>query len=249
MSIYFLLFVQGLISFVSPCVLPMVPVYLIYLAANEKQKFKTRVFNLLGFVCGLSLVFVALGMTASSLARIIMLNRRLFTQITGILVIMLGIYYFAYEKIAQSKLKLRFDHLLVAIGWKKDAALADKLYEKAVKEPEKVHFWSACLIGIAFSLTSSPCISPNLSYALLLAANSETVWQGAVLLLMYSLGLAIPFVIVGLAANYLQGSINFFKVHGRTFQKIAACLMIIVGILMLSGGIGHYTSWLKNLIA
>lgn len=119
MSIYFLLFVQGLISFVSPCVLPMVPVYLIYLAANEKQKFKTRVFNLLGFVCGLSLVFVALGMTASSLARIIMLNRRLFTQITGILVIMLGIYYFAYEKIAQSKLKLRFDHLLVAIGWKK----------------------------------------------------------------------------------------------------------------------------------
>lgn len=249
MSIYFLLFLQGLISFVSPCVLPMVPVYLIYLAATEKQQFRRRLLNLLAFVIGLSLVFVALGLTANSLARVIIVNRQLYTKITGVLIIILGLYYLAYERILQSQFKKKVDCFLQALGWKKDEAISDRLYEKVAKDPEKVHFWSAFLFGVAFSLTSSPCISPNLSYALLLAANSDTVWQGAVLLFLYSMGLALPFMIVGLAANYLKASINFLKIHSRAFQKFAAILMILVGVSMLNGKLLTYIRYLQNFFA
>lgn len=249
MSTYFLLFLQGLISFVSPCVLPMVPVYLIYLAANEKQRFNRRFLNLLGFILGLSLIFVSLGLTANGLAQFIMLNRKLYTKITGILVMLLGIYYLAYEQLMRSKLKRKLDFFLIALGWKKDQAVSGKLYEKTLQDPEKVHFWGAFLFGIAFSLTSSPCISPNLSYALLLAANSDTIWQGAILLFLYSMGLGLPFMLVGLAANYLKGSINFLKAHGNILQKIAAFLMIAVGFSMFNGNLNYYMHHLKDLFA
>lgn len=249
MSIYFLIFIQGLISFISPCVLPMVPVYLIYLAANEKQHFKRRFVNLLGFCLGLSLVFVALGVTANGLAQFIIMNRDFYTRITGALIVLLGVYYLYYERILQSKFKQKIDHLLIALGWKKDTAMSGKLYEKATEHGEKVHFWGAFLFGIAFSLTSSPCISPNLSYALLLAANSDTVWQGSILLFLYSLGLALPFMLVGLASNYLKGSINFLKKYSAIWQKIAALLMIAVGLSMLSGQLLTYVRYLQGLFA
>lgn len=249
MNTYILLFLQGIISFFSPCILPLLPVYLIYLAANARQRLQRRLINIVAFILGFSGIFVALGVSAAGLARILLSNRILLTQIAGCLIILLGIYYMFYQSIMKSALKRQLDYFLLSIGWNRSGLILDKLKEKALNEKEKTHFWGALLFGVAFSLTASPCISPNLSYALLLAAESSTAYQGALLLLLYSLGMAIPFMLVAFFANYLQGILQHFARYTNICQKLAAILMIIVGCFLLSGTLHTYLISIQKLFS
>lgn len=211
----------GLLSFISPCVLPLIPGYLSFISGvsvedlSSKEKSSSHYFkiviNTIFFVLGFSLVFVLLGATATKIGEVLQSNLNLFNKIAGVIVFIFGLHVAGLFKIKALNYEKRFRF---HTGGKKMGILG------------------SVVIGIAFAFGWTPCIGPILGTILTLAAQQNSVWNGIVLLLFYSAGLGIPFIITALLFNYLIGAFGFIKRHFKTVEIISGSLLMIVGILI-----------------
>ena len=214
-------FFGGLFSFLSPCVLPLIPFYVTYLTGfsiKELSETKSKTLVLkksLGFVIGFSIIFIIMGVSVSSLGKIFLKNGKLFREISGIIIIIFGLH-------TTGLFKIKF------------------LYrEKRYGNMNKIKGnFSSILMGMAFSLGWTPCIGPILSSILLYSGNSSTVGKGALLLIAYSLGFAIPFI---LTAFILDSIGDYIKKLSKYFDKIS----IISGVLLIIMGILTFTNTLN----
>ena len=208
-------FLQGVVSFFSPCFLPLLPAYLSFLAGqgiiNEKQ-YKTSkklLINSSFFVLGFTVVFVLLGATATALGSFLVQNVVIIRKIGGIFIILFGLYNMGIIKLP----------LL--------------LKEKKIHySPKKASFASSFLLGISFSFGWSACIGPFLAPILTLSAYSETVYYGMLLLFIYSLGLAIPFLLIAFAFGHIWKYVQKIYKHMNIIRIISGLLLVVMGILI-----------------
>lgn len=219
---YLLTFTEGILTFISPCILPMLPIYFVYLAgtseSSESNLNKSRLLkNSIGFVIGFTLVFVALGATVTSLGHFLVNNRDILLKISGIAMIVFGLNFIGI-------LNLRFLNIEKRIDLKVD----------------RLGFLSSIVFGMVFGFGWTPCLGAFLGSALLLASNSDTILQGMLLLFVYSIGLGIPFILTAIAFEKFKESI-------RKIQKYSRAIGIISGILLIIAGILVYTDTLKYL--
>ncbi len=205
---YLLTFLEGFISFISPCMLPMIPIYLTYFAGenNEKKKVLPRALN---FVLGFSLVFCILGVLAGTVGTFLHEHQTVVNIACGIIVILFGLSYLEI-------IPLNF---LKGMQTKHDA---DGII-------------SAFLFGMVFSVSLTPCVGAFLGSALMLAATVGGALQGLLLLAIYSLGLGIPFVISAILIDKLKGTFAFIKKHYKVINTVCGIFLIVVGIAMAFG--------------
>lgn len=219
-------FGAGLLSFLSPCVLPLAPVYLSSLYGSEIydvriKKIRISVFlHSLSFVVGFSLIFITLGVIAGLTGFIISPSQALLNKISGSLLIAFGIFMLAALKVPW----LNYEkHLTSSLS-------------------NTTGYLRSFLIGAVFSMAWTACVGPILGGILTLALNSAKVWQGASLLAMYSLGLGLPFLIIGAAFDSILPLLKRIKRHSHLFQIISGFLLITVGILVLTNSLSRLLS-------
>lgn len=215
---YVLLFLEGIITFISPCLLPMLPVYLSFFAAGETGKRKT-VINALGFVLGFTLVFVILGAFAGTAGHLLQRYTTVVNLVTGLVVIILGLNFLGV---------LKFGFL-------------NRSSEHQV-DTRDLNFFSAVLFGMAFSIGWTPCVGAFLGSALMMASRQGGTFTGVMMLLVYSLGLGMPFVLSAVLIDELKGTLAFIKKHYSVIHKGSGCLLILVGFLMATGWLGKMLS-------
>lgn len=210
---YLITFIEGIITFISPCLLPMLPLYLVYFAGGEKTPTKRQTFfNALGFILGFSALFVLLGALAGTLGKFLTLHKTAFNIIGGSILILFGINYTGFIRIPILNSSKHIEH-----------------------KPELRGFFSAILFGLIFAFGHSPCVGAFLSSALLLAADSTTALEGSLLLFVYSLGLGLPFLLCTLLIDNLKGTLNFIKRHYNIINPVCGILLIAMGVLMATG--------------
>lgn len=217
-------FVAGLITFLAPCTFPLLPAYLAVIAGGtldqteDKQLLRRNVFfNGLLYVIGFSLIFISLGLFAGFVGNIFPGFRLWFTRLGGIFVIIFGLYMLGVFKIP----------------------LFNKT--KKMKLPETFEAGkpvSAFLLGVSVAFGWTPCVGPILGSILILAANSSTAWQGAILLVVFSLGLAIPFLLFAIAIGSATKYVQKISKHSGTISKIGGVLLIALGMLLLFNQFG-----------
>jgi cytochrome c-type biogenesis protein len=204
-------FLAGFASFVAPCVLPLVPGYLSTVTSMNTQELRTRgaarrvLVSSLPFVAGFTVVFVALGIAISALAGVV--SERVFQEIAGFVLVVFG---------------LSFAHLLPL----PQRPVAPGLLTAARDRGSRV------LLGAAFATCAAPCVSPILATTLVLAADSNTIAQGAVLLFAYSLGLAVPFVLTGVVFAPAMGSFRWLRDRYRYFEVGGGIVLVVLGLLL-----------------
>jgi cytochrome c-type biogenesis protein len=223
-------FAAGLVSFLSPCVLPLVPIYLtqlvgqsIYQADQQREELSARLmtfFHALLFVGGFTLGFVALGATASTLGSFLHANQIVLRQIGGVLLVLIGLHL-------AGLLKLPF------LYWQK----------RFTFHPSRPSYPASLLIGIIFAIGWSPCIGVILAPILALAANAATLRQGVLLLLAYSLGLGIPFLLLGLGLNQGSKVLRWLKPHLGKIEIGTGIVMIIIGCMIFFNLLTYLNSY------
>lgn len=210
-------FVAGLLSFMSPCLLPMIPIYIAYLAGDSfevsgrregARRLKAFSHALL-FVAGFSVVFVLFGASATALGRLLIKNQLLIRKVGAAFIVLLGLYMMGL-----------FDLLPL-----------DRQRSVGIKLP-KVSWVKAFLMGMAFSAGWTPCVGPILASILIMASSSDTVSVGMLLLLVYSLGLGLPFLVVALFVDWFEGFIKRHTTKLIYVKKIAGAMLVAVGALM-----------------
>ena len=210
---YIITFIEGVASFVSPCVLPVIPIYISYFATDNKSS-KKALINALGFVSGFSIIFILLGVFAGTFGKFIHEYVDYFNIIFGIFLIVIGLNYMGFLFIK----------------------LFNKTNGKSL-EKKNLNFITSCFFGMIFSLTWTPCVGAFLSSALILASTTGSVLKGAILLLLYSLGLAIPFIITTIFLEKMKKTFDFIKKHYNIINKISGSILLIFGIYKLVIGI------------
>lgn len=220
-------FLAGVLSFLSPCVLPLIPGYLSFmtgLSATEiaagRDKRQVLVPALL-FVVGFSLVFVSLGASASVIGRMLSEYRALIERIAGVAVIAFGLLMLG----------------VVKVPWLYGEARLDMGRSKAFGR------WSALVMGAAFAAGWTPCVGPILGTILTMAGSTGSVGRGALLLLFYSLGLGVPFVLVAVLFGRLTSALGWLNRHALTVNRVAGGLLVLVGALILTGRLGALAAW------
>lgn len=215
---YLILFLEGIITFISPCILPMLPIYITYFMgdnqpdASDGSARNSAVINSFGFVLGFTLIFVLLGAAAGTIGSFIFEHTRTLNFITGLIMIIFGLNYID----------------LINIKFLK------RTYKSNLKFGS-FKFGKSLLFGIVFSVGWSPCVGPFLGSALMIAANSQTMLRGSLMLLVYSLGLGLPFILSSILINSLKSTFNFIKKKYRIINNISGIFLIIVGLFMMSG--------------
>jgi len=211
---YVLSFLEGIITFISPCLLPMLPVYVLYFTGGKAEEGKSRktLVNALGFVLGFTLVFVALGAFMAGLGSLLQRYQTVVNLITGAVVIIFGLNFMGILNIGM----LNGTH-------------------KIQKEVKELGFFSALVFGIIFSIGWTPCVGTFLGSALLMASQQGSVLQGIIMLLLYSLGLGIPFLVSALLIDKLKGTFQFIKTHYQIINRVCGALLVGIGILMMTG--------------
>ena len=218
---YLLLFLEGVITFISPCLLPMLPIYLSFFAAGDTDRRRT-LRNALGFVLGFTIVFVIMGAFMGVMGKLVREYQTVLNILTGAVVILFGLNFMGVLK----------------IGFLNRASQQDA----NVKD---LNFFSSMLFGIVFSIGWTPCVGAFLGSALLLASQGGSLLQGIVMLLAFSLGLGIPFVVSALLVDRLKGAFDFIKRHYRVINLVSGLVLVIVGILMATGYMGYWLSLLS----
>ncbi len=219
----FVAFLAGLLSFVSPCILPLIPSYLTYITGvsfydltevESMARVRWRTFrHSLAFVIGFTAVFTLMGASATSIGELLLKRQYLIMKIGGIVIILLGIHFLGI---------IRFYFL-------------ERNKQFQIKRKE-IDLFGSFLTGVTFAAGWTPCIGPILATILLYASSTGSVQRGVILLIFYSLGLAIPFFFAGIAINTFLGASGWIKRHLRIINIISGSFLIIVGIAMLSGG-------------
>ncbi len=207
---YLFTFLEGIASFISPCLLPMLPIYISYFAGEDDNKTAKALINSIGFVLGFTIVFLLLSIFASSLGSLISENIRYLKIAFGIIIILLGLNYMEI-------LKLTFLNRTKKINSNK----------------ENFNFFKAIIFGILFSISWTPCIGTFLSSALLLVAKEQDIIKGIILMLIYSVGLGIPFIISAVLLEKLKEMFNFIKRNYGKIKIISGIILIIMGAYMI----------------
>lgn len=222
-------FFAGILSFLSPCVLPLVPPYLCFLAGtsldelietgDDTSRIAQDVFvGSFLFVLGFSTVFVALGATASAIGQWLAGNLPLLAKIAGVVIIIMGLHFLGVFKIALFHREARYHH---------DAKPAGLL--------------GSYVIGVAFAFGWTPCIGPVLAAILAIAATSESIGYGASMLAVYSLGLGVPFLIASLAVRPFLTFMKRFRRHLGTVEKVMGASLVATGVLFMTGALSEFS--------
>ena len=210
---YLITFLEGMITFISPCVLPMLPVYALYFTAGEQEGRAGRALTrALGFVLGFTMLFVALGVFAASLGALLAVHQRAVNLVTGAVVVLFGLHYMGTLRIGLLQRTVRPDVQVKAQG-----------------------FFSCALLGVVFAAGWSPCTGAFLGSAMMLAASRSGAVEGMLLLLCYSLGLGVPFVLCALLINRLKGALAAVKRHYTVVNRVCGAFLVLVGVLMMTG--------------
>ena len=211
---YIISFLEGIITFISPCLLPMIPIYITYFVGGGQRNWQKTLVGALGFVSGFTAVFVAMGALAGTIGSFFVKYQMAVNIVSGLIVIVFGLNFLGVFK------------------W--------NLFKGNMREvnTDNMNFFSAALFGIIFSVGWTPCVGAFLGSALMLASQQGSVMTGVLMLLCYSLGLGIPFVISALLIEQLKTAFDFIKRHYNIINKISGILLIIVGILMATGKLG-----------
>ena len=223
-------FAAGTLSFLSPCVLPLVPPYLVYMTGTSLERLADAepaprvrhetVAAALLFVLGFTTVFVALGASASAVGAVLHAYSDVLGKIAGIAIVIMGLHFLG----------------LTPIAW--------LMREKRVQVAKPVGLWGAYVMGLAFAFGWTPCIGPVLGTILAIAGSEGSVGQGAGLLAIYSLGLGIPFIVAALAVEPFAAFLARFRTHLGTVEKVMGGLLVVAGIAFFSGWITDFGSWL-----
>lgn len=220
---YLISFLEGIITFISPCLLPLLPVYLSYFAGGTEGGGKGKSLrNALGFVAGFTLVFVLLGAFAGSIGLLLRRHTVAVNLMTGLIVVLFGLNYLGVLKIG-----------FLNAAHRKEARVKD------------LGFLSSMLFGMVFSIGWTPCVGAFLGSALMLASQQGSAYRGILMLLCYSLGLGIPFMASALLIDRLKSTFNWIKAHYRVINLVCGCLLVLVGILMMTGLMGYFLSLLS----
>ncbi|MBM3577214.1 MAG: cytochrome c biogenesis protein CcdA [Alphaproteobacteria bacterium] len=222
----------GLLSFLSPCVLPLVPPYLTYLAgvSMEDLEIETRsaarrdiLLSSILFVFGFTTVFVALGATASAFGAVLRANLHILSWVAGAIIILMGLHFIGLLKVSL-------------------------LYrEKRAEITKPMGLFGSYVMGLAFAFGWTPCIGPILAAILAVAGTQETVPLGAALLATYSLGLGLPFIGAGLALGRFLAFVARFRRHFGKVEKVVGALLVFTGVAFLTGGVQEMSYWLLEL--
>lgn len=220
----------GLISFLSPCVLPLVPPYLVYLTGTSFERLasaepepavrRETVMAALLFVCGFTTVFVALGASASLIGALLRAYSHLLAIVAGIAIMIMGLHFLGLTRIGLLQ------------------------REKRLEIPKPVGLWGAYVMGLAFAFGWTPCIGPVLAAILAVAATEATVAKGAGLLAVYSLGLGIPFVLAAFAIEPFAAFLARFRRHIVHMERVMGGLLVLTGIAFLAGWITQASFWI-----
>ena len=206
---YIISFFEGILTFISPCLLPMLPVYISYFAGGQQNSRKTLT-NALGFILGFTAVFTAMGALAGTLGSFLSKYQTAVNIVSGLIVIFFGLNFMGIIKLNLFKGGARM-------------------------QAGNLGFVSSLLFGMVFSIGWTPCVGAFLGSALMLASQQGHVLEGTLMLLSYSLGLGIPFLLSAVLIDQLKGAFNFIKRHYTLINYICGGLLVLMGILMATG--------------
>lgn len=213
---YVLTFLEGIMTFISPCILPLLPIYISYFAGQsgiEKEKNNRAIINSIGFVIGFTIVFVLLGAFASTLGTILNDYKGIISVIFGVLIIIFGLQFMEIIKIPFLNRTNKMDIKL-----------------------NNINFLKSILFGIVFSIGWTPCVGAFLGSALMIVATQGEIVKGILLLLLYSIGLGIPFIISAVLIEKLKGAFSFIKNHYKVVNIISGIILLIMGFFLLFQG-------------
>ena len=211
---------EGIITFVSPCLLPMLPIYISYFAGGGERTTARTVKNALGFVLGFTLVFVAMGALAGTVGSFFKQHQTAVNLLSGLVVILFGL------------------QVLGVFKW--------NLFRGSGRAVNgEMGFFSAVVFGVIFSLGWTPCVGAFLGSALALASQQGHVGSGMLMLLAYSLGLGIPFLVSAVLIDKLKSAFDWIKRNYRVINLISGSLLILVGVLMATGTLGRLLNLLS----
>ena len=208
---YIVSFLEGIITFISPCLLPMLPIYVSYFAGGGERTTAKTLRGALGFVTGFTAIFVTLGAFAGTVGGFLREYQTVVNLVSGLVVIFFGLNFLGVFKL----------NLFKGSNWS--------------PKSENMGFFSALVFGVVFAIGWTPCVGAFLGSALMLAAQQAHVVEGMLMLLAYSLGLAIPFVLSAILIDYLKTAFNWIKKNYKVINMISGSLLVLLGILMATG--------------
>lgn len=203
-------FLEGIASFISPCVLPMLPIYIYYFAGKEDSKTSRALLNSIGFVIGNTIIFILFAIIASYAGALALGIQKYIKILFGVVIIILGLNYMGILKI--------------------------KFLNKEIRIKNKIDdftFFKTILFGMMFSISWTPCIGSFLGSALLLIANKQNILQGILLMLVYSIGFGIPFIISAVLIEKLKNFYNLIKKNYKTIKIISGVILIVMGVYVI----------------
>mgnify|MGYP004625431691 FL=1 len=203
-------FLEGIASFISPCVLPMLPIYISYFAGKEDSKTSRALLNSIGFVIGNTIIFILFAIIASYAGALALRIQKYIKILFGVVIIILGLNYMGILKI--------------------------KFLNKEIRIKKKIDdftFFKTILFGMMFSISWTPCIGSFLGSALLLIANKQNILQGILLMLVYSIGFGIPFIISAVLIEKLKNFYNLIKKNYKTIKIISGIILIVMGVYVI----------------
>lgn len=218
---YLISFLEGIITFISPCLLPMLPIYISYFAGGGERTTAKTLKGAVGFVTGFTIVFVMLGALAGTVGSFLREYQTTVNIISGLIVIIFGLNFLGVFKLNIFKGN-----------------------QRSVKT-DNMGFFSAMLFGIIFSVGWTPCVGAFLGSALMLASQQGHIAEGMLMLLSYSLGLGIPFILSAVLIDYLKSAFNWIKRNYKTINLISGSLLVIIGIMMATGTLGQLLNLLS----
>ena len=218
---YLISFLEGIITFISPCLLPMLPIYISYFAGGGQRSTKVTLKNAFGFVLGFTVVFVAMGALAGTLGSFLIRYQTWVNLICGAVVVLFGLSYMGLLKLNLFR------------GGSGNLVRGE------------MNFFSALVFGMIFSVGWTPCVGAFLGSALMLASQQGHVLEGMGMLLSYSMGLGVPFLMSAVLIDRLKGAFNWIKAHYDAVNKVCGALLVLVGILMATGILGRFLTVLN----
>ena len=218
---YAISFLEGIITFISPCLLPMLPVYLSYFAGGGVRTAGKTLKGAFGFVTGFTAVFIILGVLAGTVGSFLREYQPAVNIVSGLIVVLFGLNFLGVFKL--------------------------KLFRGSSRSvnTDSMGFFSSLLFGVIFSIGWTPCVGAFLGSALMLASQQAHVLEGMLMLLAYSLGLGIPFIISAVLIDYLKSAFNWIKRHYSIINTVSGLLLVLIGILMATGTMGKLLNILE----
>lgn len=217
---YLISFLEGIITFISPCLLPMLPIYISYFAGGGQRSTIKTVTTASGFVLGFTFVFILMGALASNIGSFFRTYQTIIDFCSGIVVVFFGLQYLGVFRVV--------------------------LFRGSRRSIESnMEFGSAVLFGIIFSISWTPCVGVFLGSALMLASQQGSMTVGMLMLFCYSMGLGIPFLLSAVLIEQMKNTLEWIKQHYQIINYISGCLLVIIGTAMATGMMGDLLRWLS----